>query len=369
MGKPTSHFSEDCIRELIQQVQIYATFPIRSRSDCAILSKKIQDQGAGYISESTLYRLLLLRNEKHAFYANTYDTLAAFIGKKDMNEFEKWHRRQKDFDFGLGIVTVKNKPVKSLIKICIHSQTFSPLQEFTEQLHDLEHHQKMRLGLEIYQSLQSNSKVNIPFFKQFAHLPVIRDCFFENCIDPDFQLNGYEEAIKYYLKKASPLESKEQLEQFVFGNCILFRHYILSAKKIEAKTVGKKLYLDHPFDFETTDNLYIFPRMRYLAYKIWWLELNSLHSEKERYSHAIIEYCENHLPLWSENEQRIAFSCLAETILTTESKPELQVILKSAFEKLLLSFSDNMFQKPLQEILIYTSHDGLNVYKRLYSHA
>lgn len=367
MGKPTKHFSDDIIRELIRHLLIYATFPIRTRGDCAILSKKIQEKGAGYISESTLYRLILTPDKSHSFYTNTYDKLAAFIGMNNMNDFEQWQRKQRDFDFGLGIITVKNKPVKSMVKVCIHTNSFYPLQEFTEQLHELEQHQKMRLGLEIYQSLLSNPNNNLAFFKRFSHLPVVRDCFFENCIDPEFKLIGYAEGLQYYLNQANPKNSLPQFQQFVFGNCILFRHFILKNKKQEAKKYGKKLYEEYSIKLWKLNKLFIFPRMRYLAYKIWWLELNNLHLEAEKYTRQVLEYCEDNLKYWSENEQRIAFSCLAEVLLSIDNNLHLHIQLKSVFNKLLLGFSDTMIQKPLSEILSYTGHDGLLVYKRIYS--
>ena len=366
MGKPLAHFSPECIEGLKQKVLLWVTFPVRSRSDCAILSKKIQDSGAGYVSESTLYRMFLSDNGEHAFYSNTFDILSKFVGHSDMNDFERSFFQQKKAELVQGIVRIDGKQVDSLIKICIHMRAHKPLHAFAEQLDLINTVQKMTLGYEIYRALASNPNNNLDFFKHFARLPVIRESFFENCIDPEFKLSGYEEGIKYYLSSVNPDKDLSSLQEFMFGHCMLFRHYFLSGHKKSAQYYGKQLYDSIKPGGKALSGMYIYPRMRFLCYKVWWYELNNNVRAKEKHIHFLLEYAGHNMQYWNETEQRIAFSCMAEVFIACVNDNKLHHLLKTVFKVLLDSFSAQFIQYKLDKILPYTTQDGLLAYKRIF---
>jgi hypothetical protein len=365
MGKPLVQFTPDCIQELKKQIMIWATFPIRSKGDCVILSKKILDSGAGYISESTLYRLLLSNNKSHSFYPNTFDKLSQFVGKKDMTDFQKWFNQKKETDLMHGIITGQSNNIKSLIKVCVHTNSFNPLYLYTEQLTDLDFYNKMSLGFEFYQSLLINKNDNLEFFKRFAHLPIIRQSFFEQCIDPEFKLTGYEEGLKYYLKEVNPVKSIQGHQDYIFGNCMLFRYHFLNNNKTLAAMHGKQLYQKLELKSDELDALFIFPRMRYMNYKVWWYDLNNSAHKVEQQINDILTYCEHHIATWQENELRIAFTCMAEVLTYGNYNRTYNIKLKNIFKTFLESFSSNFINMELQDILPYTNQDGIYVYKRV----
>jgi hypothetical protein len=81
---------------------------VSTKPDCAKLSILIVENGNGYVSESTLYRLFF-QSEKYKPYKSTLDIICQFLDYKDSNEFvEKLAESRLQLHFS-GINTLPTK--------------------------------------------------------------------------------------------------------------------------------------------------------------------------------------------------------------------------------------------------------------------
>lgn len=62
------------------------------------------------------------------------------------------------------------------------------------------------------------------------------------------------------------------MQDYIFANAVLFRYFYFN-DILKAKEIGRKLY-DFPISSIEFDAIYIFPKARYVAYKMWYLHLN-----------------------------------------------------------------------------------------------
>ena len=72
------------------------------------------------------------------------------------------------------------------------------------------------------------------------------------------------------------------MQDYIFANAVLFRYFYFN-DITKAKEIGKKLY-EFPMSSNEFDTIYIFPKARYVAYKIWYLHL------KEAKKNTLIAY-------------------------------------------------------------------------------
>lgn len=368
MPKPVYDISPAIISELKKTVLKLASFPIRTKSDAGYLSLLMKRKGIDSISESTIFRFFNNSNDEHKFYLNTLDKFAVFCGKKDFNDFEKWAKNNQEFYFSFGQIYSPNKPIKSLIQICIHQNQLKPIHEFTEQLTDfknLDMDLHLNLGFEFYKSLITNKNSNIKFFKEFSQNPLIRESFFERCIDPDFKIPGYEFALNKYLINVSPEDGLQQTQDYIFANCMLLRYNYIINNINEANKLASLLYDNYIFSKTTIEDLYIYPKMRYLSYKIFNFSLRKNKKAIIDCIYDLLFYCKKNIPIWSYDEQRIAFSCIADTFIHAGISQKYQELLKETFYNLLIGYSPGFALHSLKYILKYTDKNGIYTYKRL----
>jgi hypothetical protein len=83
------------------------------------------------------------------------------------------------------------------------------------------------------------------------------------------------------------------LQDYIFANAVLFRYFYFN-DILKAKEIGKKLY-DLPISSKEFDAIYIFPKARYVAYKMWYLHLN------EAKNNTLIDYLDE-VNYFIENE-------------------------------------------------------------------
>lgn len=365
MPKPTYNISPSIIAELKKEVLKMASFPIRTKSDAGYLALLMKRNGVDNISESTILRFFNEVNSSHKFYLNTLDKFAVFSGKKDFDDFEKWAKNHKEFNFSFGEIPDTTKPIKSLIKICIHQNILKPIHEYTEQFSNLDVDAQLRLGFEFYMSLLSNKNSNIKFFKAFSGVPIVRESFFERCTDPDFKINGYAKGYEYYLKYTNPELGIKQLQDFVFGNCILLRHYFITKNYPAALKIGEQLYDHYNLKSVELNKLFIYPKMRYIAYKIYYHKLNNERFKLLDYVKYVIDYCKKNIDSWDYNEQRIAFSCVAEAFIYSKINEKYSTELKYVFNQLLIGYSSDFLEHSLNYTLKYTDMNGIRTYRSM----
>ncbi len=365
MPKPKYETSNFALNELRNQMIDKAGFPLRTKVDAGYLSLIMKNAGIENVSDSTLYRFFTSNINEHKFYLNTLDKLAQFCGRKNFDDFEKWATNQIDFGFTYGQLTINKKPVKSLIKICVHQNQFNPIREYLEQMNELNNYMQVQLGFEFYQSLLSNPNSNIQFYKEFSQLPVIRECFFEKCIDPEFKIPGYEKGLELYLKNINSKSDINLIQDYIFGNCMLFRFHYINNDLINAVKFCHNIYKNESYAETELKKLFIYPRMRYLSYKIWYLLISKNRNEVEDYTNWLLHYCEKNIKNWNNAEQRIAFSCVAETFVYGNINLKYHHELKNIFNELISSYSPDFSKHSLKYMIPYTDMNGIYNSKRI----
>jgi len=335
-------------------------FPILTKSDCKKISDLIAFKNLPRVSESTLYRLLLLKNNDQTPYLHTLDILALFCGFANWQKLEHHFNEVSKFEYSYGKFSNRNNETNSLLKICIHRNDLKSLYEFSEQFDtSLNFEKKLILGAEFYYSLKSNKNKNKNFYKNFSQLPIVRESFYELFADPNFEINDYELGLSYYLSGTKPYKSIQSLQDFIFGNSLLFRYYYLSDKKTEANKIGKKIYEENSFSESDLNKLYIFPRIRYLAYKLFYYYLNNQILKAKKHEEWLIDYAEKTIDKLELVEKRILFYTIADVFCNNNfTIVERHEELKTTFKKLFELLPDYLIKLPLKSIIPYLDQNA-----------
>lgn len=351
------HFDQFTINRLRYELLKKVGWSISNKPDCAQLSDLIFQSGFGQISESTLYRLFF-QFEKHSPYKNTLDILCKFLGYTDSLDFtEKLMLIREELHHN-GIFTQTERK-RSLLFSCIEHSAKYPLMDFFEEVHEHSHQFKTYIGVSIFDSLLISSKQKW-FFRNFAHQPFVRQYFFEKNHDTKFRIKHYEQAYASYLEGIKPEQNLGRLQDFIFGNCVLFRYYFTSNKTKDAAILSKTIYVQNLHIESVKKELYIFPYIRYVAYKLWYLQIkNTSKTELEAYATYLIDLAmqlKSELPYL---EQKIVMHTLAETFVHSTIPEHFHWELKKAFTDLYKTIHPIIYQKHLKYSLPYFCHNGL----------
>jgi hypothetical protein len=341
------------------------SFPIYTKADCRKVCELFQIKGLPVISESTLYRLFLVEESDNMPYLHTLDILAKFCKYKNWFSLEKHLHELANFEWSIGKVHSNNKSPLSLLTVCIHHNELKSVYNFAEQFDEtLEIEKKFILGAEFYKALKTNPNKNDLFFKNFSKLPIIRESFFEYMADPTFIIPNYEIGLKYYLFGIKPEHSAKSLQDFVFGNCLLFRYSFLHKNKLETKKLGVNLYETYNFSVKDLAQIHVFPRIRYLAYKL--LYLNTINSvlEIEKHETWLLNYVSKNLHKLSLEEKRIVFHTIADTFVNnTLTKIDKHRQLKNMFIDVTNTLPAFVKEISLKDALPYLNRNAANVWK------
>lgn len=336
-------------------------YVIANKPDCAKLSESISKSGNGYISESTLYRLFF-RSGSHRFYKSTYDILCQFIGYKDSLEFLEEVKEEQSSLHLNGIGTDINSS-KTLLFYCVEHKAYHPLTDFFESTTEQSHQFKTSISVALFDSLQITNKQNY-FFEEFADNQYIREYFFEKGHDPKFRIKNYDNAYLMYLKNIDKNQGIEQFQDYIFGNTILFRYYFLNNFYQDAFNIGNLIY-DEFSSLENYQNeIYIFPFIRFTAYKLWFLELNEAKKETiKNYAYYLLDLCEKIKPSLEFLEQKILFHTIAETFINSSLPERFHFKLKDIYINEYERFPKKTFTKHLKYSLPYFEENGLLHYR------
>ncbi len=254
-------------------------------SDCIL-----QKTGAS-LSESTLYRFFFKSDDRQC-YQNTLDKLSVYCNSKNWDSFCQIHENSVSFLFRNGII-LQNKENKSLIRLCIQNDELKSLCGFFEDLPDnLNEPIRRAMGIELYQSLLSNSHSNENFYKLFSKISSVRKLLFEELADPDFNIKDYTLFYKWYLKNTNNLNEINGLQDYVFANSMLFRHYVKKGSHADIMKTGKLLYNNKDIDSGVLMNIHVFPLSRWFSYRVWY----SYHNRFIKYDEflfELVEFCKN----------------------------------------------------------------------------
>jgi hypothetical protein len=272
MPKPKYQITKTLLDGLKWKLEETIFYKISSKTDCKNLSFLIKEKTGKTVSESTIYRLFLWDANQNAPYKHTLDILAEFTGKNDWAELENEISNLHEFKLLFGSNQYNRRPFDSLLTINIHQRNYDALSIFFDQFDSsLSLEKKMTLGEEIFHSLKTNKiSKNKIFFKRFCSKPIVRESFFELLADPDFTISDYEDGMKFYLNEINSIISPTSFQDFIFGNALLFRYYFILDRKADSLKIGQELYSKKSFTTEKLNQIYVFPKYRYLAYRLMY---------------------------------------------------------------------------------------------------
>jgi F0F1-type ATP synthase delta subunit len=352
-----THIDEYFIQILKVKLAEKIGYVISNKPDCAKLSELISQKGNEYISESTIYRIFF-QSEKHTPYKNTLDIICRYVGYKDVFEFIEFLNDEKRMLYLNGISTNINSS-NNLLFHCIENNSFKTLYDFFESFDEKSHHFKTYTAIGLFDSLQL-SKKQVEFFEYFASQKFIREYFLEQGHDPKFRLKNYDIAYLKYLEVIEKETDSVQLQDYVFGNCVLFRYYFLKQNFEKLAVIGQKLYETNLNQDIRLEQLYIFPFIRYKAYKLWYLQVNKCNNiELQDYANYLLHLCEKVKSNMDFIEKKILFHTIAETFLHTNLPETFHQNLKNIFIEEFQKIPNIVYQKHLKYSLPYFEQNGL----------
>jgi hypothetical protein len=148
----------------------------------------------------------------------------------------------------------------------------SLLIEIFNSLEDENYKTKEFYGLKTFLNFQ-NTNLFPSFIKKFGDNPFVRTILMEALYDPKHRIEGYAESIELYLNSANK-QSASFEQDAVFANAVLFRYYYLN-KDLKALEIGARLYDKGRVDVSDAA-IHVFPKTRFIAYKLWYLSMKKL---------------------------------------------------------------------------------------------
>ena len=351
---------------LINELQIKLKekfgYHINTKPDCAKLSQIILTNLSEYVSESTLYRFFILE-ESPKISTTISNILARLIGYSDWSSFELCINEKFHTKLILGASANSIIKPKSLIYHNIVLGCYEPLEALFEDAVELENDLRFEIVLDVFDSLLQIENPQ-PFFKHFANTPLIRNYFFEIGFDPLFRIKHYDEGIKLYAESVLPERGIADMQDHVFSSTVLFRHYYLTKNYPKAIEYGKQLYLQYNYATNDLEALYAFPKMRYLSYKIWYLQLIGANTTVvDDYILWLLNYCKTQYAVFAFEERRILFVCVAEALIIANQADKYHLNLKEIFIEEYKLFPDLLYHKSLKYSLPYFDQNGLLRYR------
>ena len=357
MPRPKYKISEYLLTSLKFQLESEISFRIFTKLDCKKISELIQHKCEQTISESTLYRLFIWRENKNTPYVHTLDILAQFLGFKDWFSLEKYFNEIKEFKHLYGVFPDKQQ-YASLLSLNIHHGDLKPLYKFLEQFQsDISTDKKFIIGEDIYASLKSNPTNNIEFYKQFHNLPIVREGFFEYLADPNFSIPDYEVGLGFYLRNVKPHESLRSLQDFIFANSLLLRYHFFKGNKEGVIKIGKELYSNLLLTEDDLKELYVFPKMRYFAYRLLYDEVTV--GFNHNYFEWLLDFTFKEIQKTNVMETRILIHTICDTIqLNAKLQEETFNLFVLNCPEVFSNFPNYFLKLPMKERLRFLDPNG-----------
>jgi hypothetical protein len=163
-----------------------------------------------------------------------------------------------------------NKTFDTIITDFVNQAKFNTLIDVFDSVSNENYKTKEYVGLRTFISFQKTTSFST-FVKKYGQHDFVRNILLESLYDPFHRIQGYTDSFQYYLELTNPNDTN-YLQDYIFANAVLFRYFYFN-DILQAKEIGKKLY-DLPISSNDLDTIYIFPKARYVAYKMWYLHLN-----------------------------------------------------------------------------------------------
>jgi hypothetical protein len=198
------------------------------------------------------------------------------------------------------------------------------------------------------------------FFKSFSKHPYIKENLLEIGFDPFFRIKNYAFAFEHYPRELKQKGCKNRLQDFIFSNTVLFRHYFINNQLDQASYFGKILFNKYALSEEELTHVHLFPKMRYLAYKIWYLKMTARSNLLlEEYIEWLLDFCRVEYRKLNKEEQKIAYYNIAEVFSYSNIKQKHIDALKNIFLGLFDLLPSEAYQKPLHRTLSYFEPNGI----------
>jgi hypothetical protein len=266
------YYDKILLDKIFNKTGIYIT----NKNECKLLSQIIANEKIGYLSESTLYRFFLYPNGNHNPYKNTLNILAQFCGYASWDNFVIYC----DSVYLFTDANFLNKTFDTIISGFVNQEKFNSLIDVFDSVSHENYKTKEYIGLRTFISFQKTTSFST-FVKKYGQHDFVRNILLESLYDPFHRIQGYTDSFQYYLESTHPSDTN-YLQDYIFANAVLFRYFYFN-DILKAKEIGKKLY-GLPISSNELDTIYIFPKARYVAYKMWYLHLN------EAKKNTIIDY-------------------------------------------------------------------------------
>lgn len=260
MPKPTSILTIPQLEALRDAVSRAAGFPVYTIADCERIHVLMKNRGHAELSPSSLYRFFMQDLTAYRPYQHTLERLAHFAGWNSLTEFESESIDPEGHD-------------RSLLFHCVRMGEWKGLFRYFDQLPEqMSASKTRRLVWELFLALDQPGRINERFFRRFAGLPNFRRLFFEQAADPEFRLPAYEMGLRYYVQQIeSGTSGYLALQERMFGQCLLFRHYVLTQQTERARSMGRNLFADNSIDRHLHRDIHYFPSSRWKAYRLVYL--------------------------------------------------------------------------------------------------
>ena len=351
------HFDEYALECLKFKFSEKIGFIISNRPDCYKLSEIINQSGYGSVSDTTIYRMFF-SIKKHTPFKHTMDILAMFLGYKNSIELlESINSTRNSLDYN-GINTLQDTS-NNLMFYCIENGAYKPLQDYFYSLEDAPVYLKEKVGLSLYDNLLKSTK-QVQIFNEFSNHKFFREYFLEIAHDPKFRIKNYEFAYLKYLEGIDKNKGIQQFQEYIFGNSVLFRHYYLNNQYTNAELVGDRIYSNILSIEAFEKDVYIFPFIRFVAYKLWYLKMKRANlNEQMEYAYYLLELCKKRKTHVDFYEKKILFHTVAEAFLNSDLSEKFHWDLKEIFSKEFETLPDNLYSKHLKYSLHYFEPNGL----------
>jgi hypothetical protein len=109
------------------------------------------------------------------------------------------------------------------------------------------------------------------------------------------EIRGYNYTIFVYLKNLYFEKSQQDLQDYIFGNCILFRYYYKIGNKDRALYYGSLLYEKNSFTIQSLSSIDVFPKSRWISYQLLYYKLVENNQLYERSENEIIHFIRKQL--------------------------------------------------------------------------
>jgi len=170
-------------------------------------------------------------------------------------------------------------------------QEFKSLEHFFESIPDkLDIKYRRKIGLDLFDGLRKNQNSNELFYKIFSKSDFVRRLLFEELADPDFRLKDADLLYKWYLKHTENKNQIEMLQDFIFGNAMLFRYHFKNRDSRKWNAVGNMLFENSDFNLKHLSDIHVFPQARWFTNRLLYSHINKS-SDYDLYEFELIEYC------------------------------------------------------------------------------